>query len=72
MKNTKQTTSLKHSFYLDKIKDILKADFVGWVTEGEKKSLRVKVKNKEHLLPLEGELINEETYKDLIRKLLPP
>lgn len=63
---------LRHSFYLNKVKQILKADFVGWVTEGDKRSLRVKVKDKEHFLPLEGEEINEETYRDLIQKLLSP
>ena len=64
--------SLKHSEYLKRIKKLLKADFVGWVTEKDKKSLRIKVKGNEHFLPLIGEEINEETYRDLINKLLSP
>lgn len=66
------TKFLKHSDYLTSIKKLLKADFVGWVTEGDKKSLKIKIKGKEFLLPLEGEIINEETYKDLVRKLRTP
>lgn len=63
---------LEHSKYLNIVKKLLKADFVGWITEGNKKSLRVKVGVNEHLLPLEGEEINEETYRDLINKILAP
>lgn len=72
MKTSSQKTHLKHSLYLDKVKKLLKADFVGWVTQGETKLLRVKINNKEHYLPLEGEEINEETYMHLIRNLLKP
>lgn len=63
---------LKHSDYLKSIKKLLKADFVGWITEGDKKSLRIKIQGKDFILPLEGEEINEDTYKDLVRKLLDP
>jgi len=64
--------SLKHSEYLNIVKKLLKADFVGWVTEGSNKSLKVKVGKNIHYLPLVGEEINEETYRDLINKLLAP
>lgn len=64
--------SLKHSDYLNSIKKLLKADFVGWITEGDKKSLRIKIQGKDFILPLEGEEINEDTYKDLVRKLRTP
>jgi len=67
-----QQTFLKHSEYLKRIKKLLSADFVGWVTEGSKKSLKIKVGKNEHYLPLEGEIINEETYRDLITKILSP
>lgn len=63
---------LEHSKYLQAIKKLLKADFVGWITEKDKKSLRIKVKSKEFILPLQGGEINEETYKDLVRKLVEP
>lgn len=72
MKTEKQKISLKHSDYLTSIKKLLKADFVGWITEGNKKSLRIKIQGKEFILPLEGEEINEDTYKDLVRKLRTP
>ena len=72
MKIESQKTFLEHSKYLNIVKKLLKADFVGWITEGNKKSLRVKVGANEHLLPLEGDIINEETYRDLINNLLDP
>lgn len=72
MKTSSQKPPLKHSIYLNKVKELLKADFVGWITEGDKKVLRVKVKNKEHFLPLEGDVINQETYMHLIRNLIKP
>lgn len=61
---------LNHSRYLNLIKRILKADFVGWVMDKDKKSLRVKVGGNDHLLPLEGELINKDTYEQLIKQLV--
>lgn len=65
-----QKTYLKDSFYLEKIKSLLKADFVGWVTQGQDKFLRVKVGKNDHLVPLIGTEINEKTYDDLITKML--
>ena len=57
-----------HSFYLELIKKILKASFVGWQEDMGKKSLRVVVNKKEHIIPFEGN-VTEGTYKDLITKL---
>lgn len=65
-----KTPSINHSSYLNIIKRVLKADFVGWVTEKEKKSLRVKIGKKEFSLPLEGDNINHETYSHLINNLI--
>lgn len=67
-----QKTYLKDSFYLERIKALLKADFVGWVTQGQDKFLRVKVGKNDHLVPLIGKEVNEATYNDLISKILSP
>ena len=71
MKTEKPKKYSEHSKYLEIVKKLLKADFVGWITEGDKKSLKIKVKKNVHILPMEGE-ITEDTYKDLVRKLLTP
>ena len=63
-------TFLEHSYYLNIIKRILKASFVGWIEEKGNKSLRVIIKGKDHLIPLEGGEIGHETYTDLIKNLL--
>lgn len=57
-----------NTFYLELIKKILKASFVGWVEIKEQKVLKVIVNKKEHLIPFTGE-VTEETYTDLIDKL---
>ena len=61
-------TLLNHSFYLNIVKRILRASYVGWVTEKDKKYLRVVVKGTEHQLPIEEE-IRHETYAKLIKEL---
>lgn len=61
--------NIDHNYYLNIIRRMLKASFVGWVTRKDKKSLKVVVNKKEHLLPLEGE-IGHETYTELIKELL--
>ncbi len=62
---------LNHSYYTEIIKRLLKASFVGWVTEGGNKSLRVVINKEEHILPLQGgEEIRHETYSELIKQLL--
>lgn len=61
--------NVNHNYYLSVIKKLLKASFVGWVTNKNNKALRVVVNKKEHLLPLEGE-IGHGTYTELIKELL--
>lgn len=62
---------LNHSRYLTLLKRLLNADFVGWVDDKGKLSLKVKVGKNIHFLPLEGgDTINEETYNRLINELL--
>ena len=59
-----------HSFYLDLIKRMVKASFVGWVEQKGEKFLRVIINKEENLLPFPvNKEITEETYTDLIDKL---
>lgn len=59
-----------HSFYLELVKKILKASFVGWVDVKNEKFLKVVIDGKTRpLIPFKGE-ITEATYEDLIDKLL--
>ena len=61
----------QHNTYLDAIKKLLSASFVGWVQEKDKKSLRIVINKKELFLPFEGgELITEESYKKLIKDII--
>ena len=61
----------QHNAYLDAIKTLLSASFVGWVREKDKKSLRIIINKKELFLPFEGgEIITEESYKDLIKNII--
>lgn len=61
---------LNHNYYLNVIKKMLNASFVGWVTEKNSKTLLVKVNGKSLPLPLEGGEITEETYRRLILELI--
>ena len=61
---------LNHNYYLNVIKKMLNASFVGWVTEKDSKTLLVKVNGKSLPLPLEGGDITEETYRRLILELI--
>jgi hypothetical protein len=62
---------LNHSYYTGIIKNILKASFVGWIEEKDKKSLRIVINKKEFLLPLEGGTeITHETYNQLVKGLI--
>lgn len=61
---------LNHNYYLNVIKKMLNASFVGWVTEKDSKTLLVKVNGKSLPLPLEGGDITEETYRRLILELM--
>lgn len=60
-----------HNQYLSAIKKLLGASFVGWVQEKNKKYLKVTVKKQDIFLPFEGgEMITEESYKDLIKNII--
>ena len=60
-----------HNQYLSAIKKLLGASFVGWVQEKSKKYLRVVVKKQDIFLPFEGgEMITEDSYKDLIQNII--
>lgn len=62
---------LNHNRYLTLLKRLLKADFVGWIDDKGKLSLKVKVGKNIHFLPLEGgDNITEDTYNKLINELL--
>lgn len=62
---------LNHNRYLTLLKRLLKADFVGWIDDKGKLSLKVKVGKNIHFLPLEGgDTITEDTYNKLINELL--
>jgi hypothetical protein len=60
-----------HNRYLSAIRRLLGASFVGWVKEKEEKYLRIVINKKEIRLPFKGgDLITEESYKNLIKELL--
>jgi hypothetical protein len=60
-----------HNHYLNTIKRLLGASFVGWVNEKDKKYLKVNINNQNITLPFEGgDVISEESYKDLIKNII--
>ena len=60
-----------HNHYLNIIKRLLRASFVGWVNDKDKKYLKVNINNQNITLPFEGgDIISEESYKDLIKNIL--
>lgn len=60
-----------HNRYLSAIKKLLNASFVGWEQEKDKKQLKITVNKQNILLPFEGgDLITEESYKDLIKNII--
>jgi hypothetical protein len=64
-------TSQEHNHYLNTLKRLLNASFVGWVNEKDKKYLKITVNKKDINLPFEGgELISEKSYLDLIKNIL--
>jgi hypothetical protein len=62
--------SLNHNYYLNLIKKITKASYVGWIDEKGSKTLRVVIDKKENLLPLIGGDITIGTYTQLISSLI--
>jgi hypothetical protein len=61
---------LNHNYYLNIVRKITGASFVGWITENDKKSLRVTIKGVENNLPLIGNEITLQTYAQLINGLI--
>lgn len=60
-----------HNQYLSAIKRLLGASFVGWEQEKNKKQLKITVKKNNIYLPFEGgELITEDSYKQLIKDII--
>lgn len=64
--------SLNHNFYLNILKNILKASYVGWETEKDKKTLRINIQGKSFPMQLSEGEITENTYRDLINQLIQP
>ncbi len=61
---------LNHNYCLKIVRKITGASFVGWITENDKKSLRVVIKGVENNLPLIGNEITLQTYAQLINGLI--
>jgi hypothetical protein len=61
---------LNHNYYLNIVRKITGSSFVGWITENDKKSLRVTIKGVENNLPLIGNEITLQTYAQLINGLI--
>ena len=60
-----------HNQYLNAIKKLLGASFVGWEQEKNKKQLKITVKKNNIYLPFQGgELITEDSYKKLIKDII--
>ena len=60
-----------HNQYLNSIKRLLGASFVGWEQEKNKKQLKITVKKNNIYLPFEGgDLITEDSYKKLIKDII--
>ena len=60
-----------HNQYLNAIKKPLGASFVGWEQEKNKKQLKITVKKNNIYLPFQGgELITEDSYKQLIKDII--
>jgi hypothetical protein len=60
-----------HNYYLNIIKKLLRASFVGWVTDKQGKYLKIVVNKNTMALPFEGgDIIGEESYKNLIREII--
>jgi predicted transcriptional regulator len=63
-------TPQAHSTYLNHIKKLLSASFVGWEQIKDKKQLKIVLKEGVFILPFEeGKIITEDTYKDLIQNI---
>lgn len=62
---------LVHSYYLNIIKKLMGASFVAWVQDKEGKYLKIVVNKKSMSLPFKGgDIIGEQSYKNLITEIL--
>jgi hypothetical protein len=61
---------INHNYYLNTLKKLLGASFVGWVTEKETKYLKVTIKGKSFQIPFDGGDIGHESYTNLINSFL--
>ena len=60
-----------HNQYLNAIKKLLGASFVGWEQEKNNKQLKITVKKNNIYLPFQGgDLITEDSYKKLIKDII--
>jgi hypothetical protein len=63
---------LNHNHYLNFIKKMLKATFVGWETYKGSKTLKVIIDGKVFPMKLSDGDITEDTYRQLITELMTP
>jgi hypothetical protein len=61
---------INHNYYLNTLKKLLGASFVGWVTEKEDKYLKITVEGKSFTVPFSGGDIGHESYTNLINSFL--
>ncbi len=59
-----------HSYYLTLLRRLIKASFVGWVSENNKKYLQFKIDGKTISMVFEGKEITEQDYRKLIENIL--
>lgn len=60
-----------HNYYLNLIKKLLNASFVGWINEKNSKYLLITINNNNLKLPFKGgDEITEKAYKDLINTII--
>jgi hypothetical protein len=62
--------TVNHNYYLNVLKKLLGASFVGWVTEKDNQYLKVTVSGKSFSIPFSGGEVGHESYKNLINSFL--
>lgn len=66
-----EISPIEHNYYLNLIKKLLGASFVGWVNEKDGKHLKIVVNKQTMALPFEGgEIIGKESYINLIKEIV--
>ena len=62
---------IEHNYYLNLIKKLLKASFVGWVKDKENKYLKIVINKNTISLPFEGgDILGKESYINLINNII--